>query len=310
MTIQAHTPVLRKEVVEVFCQMDGCRIDRMIDGTVGNGGHSEALLDHCVGQLLGLDLDRAAIILSKNRLRRFMPRFQLMQSNYEYLDEVAASLGWNNVDGILLDLGYSSLQISSPDRGFSFQQVGPLDMRFNREQGDTASQWLNAASEDEIAHVLYQYGEERQSRALARAIVSEQPLLTTVQLSQLVERVKRPVKGRNKIHPATRVFQAIRIAVNDELGSLKRALPKAIKLLRTGGRLAVISFHSVEDRIVKHFFREASTDCLCPPEKILCDCDHVAAVKLLTRKPIKAGMEELSQNRRSRSARLRVVEVI
>ena len=285
-------------------------MDRVIDATVGTGGHSEALLNHCVTQLLGLDRDQAAITISENRLKKFMPRYQLKQSNYEYLDEVASSIGWYEVDGILLDLGYSSFQISSPDRGFSFQYDGPLDMRFNSKHGLTASEWLNTADEDDIANVLYLYGEERQSRSLAQAIVSERPLFTTLQLSQLVKRVKRPEKGRSKIHPATRVFQAIRIAVNDELGSLKRALPKAIRFLRPGGRLAVISFHSVEDRIVKSFFREASKACLCPPEKIVCDCGHVASVKLLTRKPIKAKTEEISLNPRSRSAHMRVVETL
>ena len=309
-TYQTHEPVLRKEVIAVFCQKNGCRIDRVIDGTVGTGGHSEALLNHCVTQLLGLDRDQAAITISENRLKKFMPRYQLKQSNYEYLDEVASSIGWYEVDGILLDLGYSSFQISSPDRGFSFQHDGPLDMRFNSKHGLTASEWLNTADEDEIANVLYLYGEERQSRSLAQAIVSERPLYTTLQLSQLVKRVKRPEKGRSNIHPATRVFQAIRIAINDELGSLKRALPKAIRFLRSGGRLAVISFHSIEDRIVKSFFREASKDCLCPPEKIVCDCGHVASVKLLTRKPIKAKTEEISLNPRSRSAHMRVVETL
>lgn len=309
-TYQTHEPVLRKEVIEVFCQKKGCRINRVIDGTVGTGGHSEALLNQCVTQLLGLDRDQAAIKISENRLKKFMPRYQLKHSNYEYLDEVASSIGWYEVDGILLDLGYSSFQISSPDRGFSFKHDGPLDMRFNHEHGFTAAEWLNSAEENEIANALFLYGEEKQSRSLAQAIIAERPLSTTFQLSQLVMRVKHPEKGRRKIHPATRVFQAIRIAVNDELGSLKRALPKAIRFLRSGGRLAVISFHSVEDRIVKSFFRDASKDCLCPPEKIVCDCGHVASVKLLTRKSIKANTEEISLNPRSRSAQMRVVEAL
>ena len=305
-----HEPVLLEEVIRVFGSDRSGVLEHVIDGTVGMGGHSEALLEHCTHQLLGLDRDAAALPHATDRLQKYAPRFQLKHRSYLDMVAAAAELGWREVDGILLDLGFSSVQVATPVRGFSFQLDGPLDMRYDCESGDTAADWLNAARESEIAQVLLAYGEEPQSRAIARAIGAERPIHTTKQLSELVERVKGAGSRRAKIHPATRTFQAIRMFVNDELGILKKALPQAIRLLRTGGRLAVISFHSIEDRVVKRFFQEASRNCICPPEKLLCDCGHVATVKRVTRKPIRARSREIAHNPRSRSARLRVVEAL
>lgn len=307
---QIHEPVLLEEVIQVFGGGQSNILERMIDGTVGTGGHSEALLEQCTRQLLGLDRDPDTLPRAAERLQKFAPRFQLKHSSYENMVDTAAVLRWQKVDGILLDLGFSSLQIATPARGFSFQLDGPLDMRFDRDDGISAAEWLNTAEETEIAHVLFSYGEEPQSRAIAKAILAERPLHTTKQLRQLVERVKFAGHRHRKIHPATRTFQAIRMFVNDELGILKKSLPEAIRLLRSGGRLAVISFHSVEDRVVKRFFREASRDCICTPEKLVCDCGHVATVKRVTQKPIQAGSSEITRNARSRSAKLRVVEAL
>ncbi len=220
----------------------------------------------------------------------------------------AHQLGWNQVDGILLDVGVSSMQLDRPERGFAFMQDGPLDMRFNPTgSGLSAADLVNEADEAELADLFYKYGEEPQGRKLARGIVASRPYETTRQLATTIERITPRRKG-DKIHPATRVFQALRIAVNDELTGLERVLPPAIDLLRPGGRLAVISFHSLEDRIVKQTFKLASTDWICPSNVPICVCGHKASVQLLTRKPLIADEAEIAQNPRSRSAKLRVVE--
>jgi 16S rRNA (cytosine1402-N4)-methyltransferase len=221
----------------------------------------------------------------------------------------AAELGWQHVDAVLLDLGVSSMQLDRPERGFSFQQDGPLDMRMNPAAHITAADIVNTWDVDQLTDIFYRYGEERHSKRLARAIVDARPYQTTGDLVRVIE-ASKPAQWKEKIHPATRVFQALRIAVNDELGVLERALPKAIDLLCPRGRLAVISFHSLEDRIVKHTFKHAASDCVCPPELPVCACDKQAQVTILTRKPITASAAEIEQNPRSRSAKLRVVEKI
>jgi 16S rRNA (cytosine1402-N4)-methyltransferase len=211
-----------------------------------------------------------------------------------------------------MDLGLSSRQLADAERGFAFRQSGPLDMRFDPSQGQSAGALVNHASETELADLLWRYGEERQARRIARAMVAARPLTTTKQLAELVSRTVRHrqrAKGRrDRIHPATRTFQALRIAVNDELEALTQALPQALDVLRPGGRLAVISFHSLEDRIVKRFFRQEAQDCICPPEVPVCVCQHQAQLALITRKPIQPAPEERARNPRSRSAKLRVVE--
>jgi 16S rRNA (cytosine1402-N4)-methyltransferase len=215
-------------------------------------------------------------------------------------------LGWDHVDGIVIDLGVSSMQIDSPERGFSFLKDGPLDMRFDPSQQTSAADLVNTLSEADLADILWKYGDERLSRRIARSIVANRPFHTTLELAALIE--KSVGKSSGKIHPATRSFQALRIAVNGELDSLEEFLPQAIEALAPEGRLAVISFHSLEDRIVKQFFRKESSDCICPPEQLVCTCGHVASIKEINRHPIEADEEEKANNPRARSARLRIAE--
>jgi 16S rRNA (cytosine1402-N4)-methyltransferase len=213
--------------------------------------------------------------------------------------------GFEQVDGILMDLGLSSRQLADAQRGFSFSQEGPLDMRLDPTTGPTAADLVNSLNESELARILWEYGEERHARRIARRIVASRPIGSSGQLADLVART---VGRREKIHPATRTFQALRIAVNQELTALDEALPQARDLLRPGGRLAVIAFHSLEDRLVKRFYRRESSDCVCPPEAPFCVCEHEATLRLVTRKPIRPTESEIEQNPRSRSARLRVAE--
>jgi 16S rRNA (cytosine1402-N4)-methyltransferase len=302
-----HVPVLLDAVLENLLP-DGRTIERVIDGTLGAGGHSRALLERGVGELLGMDVDQVALDIACETLAPFGERAHIVHASYLQMADEAANLGWDGADAILLDLGVSSMQLDVPERGFAFRHEGPLDMRFDPNSAEpTAADLVNTLDENQLADIFYQYGEERESRRLARAVVRERPYASTQELSQAIERA-RPRRYQDKIHPATRVFQALRIAVNDELATVERALPIAIDLLRPGGRLAVISFHSLEDRIVKESFRLASTDCLCPPKTPVCVCGHQASVRLITRKPIIASEDEAARNPRSRSAKLRVVE--
>ncbi|MCD4687599.1 MAG: 16S rRNA (cytosine(1402)-N(4))-methyltransferase RsmH [Anaerolineae bacterium] len=310
---QPHIPVLLSAVLEGL-RAHEVGAGAFVDGTLGAGGHAEALLDAALdARLLGLDRDPVALALSRVRLSLFGTRVTLRHASYEQIGEfVPRWLGPDSdgVDGILLDLGMSSMQVDNPTRGFSFMQDGPLDMRFDPETGGiSASDIVNTWTQRELADILYKFGEERHSRRLARAIIAARPLHTTRQLAEVIASAQPKKRGpRPKIHPATRTFQALRIAVNDELGTIERTLPVAISLLRPGGRLAVISFHSLEDRIVKQTFKTAATDCICPPKQPVCTCEHVAQVKLITRKPATAAPEESSGNPRSRSAKLRVIE--
>lgn len=302
-----HVPVLLNEVLENLLPEDHA-VERTIDGTLGAGGHSRALLEHGVAELLGLDLDPVALGLARENLAPFGERAHTAHASYRDMVTEAAKLGWTGVDAILLDLGVSSMQLDMPERGFAFRHEGPLDMRFDPQSLQaTAADLVNTLDESELADIFYQYGEERESRRLARAVVKARPYTTTQELSGAIERAK-PRRYNDKIHPATRVFQALRIAVNDELSTVADTLPLAIDLLRPGGRLAVISFHSLEDRIVKDAFRLASTDCICPPKVPICVCGHKASVWQVTRKPLIASDAEAESNPRSRSAKLRVVE--
>lgn len=298
-----HIPVLLQPVLEALLPAD-----RIVDGTLGAGGHSGALLAHGAGEVLGLDADPMALELARTHLAEWGQRVHLQHTSYVHMVDAAQRIGWESVDGILLDLGVSSMQLDQPERGFAFRHDGPLDMRFDPESHlPSAAEIVNTWDEDELADIFYRYGEERRSRQMARKIARERPFETTRQLAEVVERVA-PRRKSDKIHPATRIFQALRIAVNDELGALERTLPVAIDLLRPGGRLAVISFHSLEDRIAKQTFKQASIDCICPPEVPVCVCGHKATVRLVTRKPTVADAEEIERNPRSRSAKLRVVE--
>ncbi|MBI3941892.1 MAG: 16S rRNA (cytosine(1402)-N(4))-methyltransferase RsmH [Chloroflexi bacterium] len=300
-----HTPVLPGEVLDALQPHPG---GVYIDGTVGAGGHSQLIL-HAAGpgsRLLGLDADPDALARAGERLASFGERIVLVHSNFADLFEVAQEYGFTPCDGILLDLGLSSMQLSDGGRGFSFQQDGPLDMRFDPSQPETAADLLNNLPEQELANLIYEYGEEHQSRRIARAIVQARPLRTTRQLADLVARVTG--RGRQGIHPATRTFQALRIGVNEELQMLEKVLPQALRCLKPGGRLAVISFHSLEDRIVKNFFQQEARDCICPPEQPICTCHHHSTLAIITRRPVQSTEEEISRNPRSRSAKLRLAE--
>ncbi|HEY9088049.1 MAG TPA: 16S rRNA (cytosine(1402)-N(4))-methyltransferase RsmH [Anaerolineaceae bacterium] len=282
--------------------------ERYIDGTLGAGGHAWGILQAAEpnGELLGLDLDPQALALAGQRLAVFNNRATIVQASYTTLLDQMQANGWENVAGVLLDLGVSSMQLDTPDRGFSFQSNGPLDMRFSPQIQASAADLVNTLPEAQLAEILFRYGEERLSRRIARAIVQARPLHTTHELAEVVRRAAGKQSGH--IHPATRTFQALRIAVNGELAAIETVLPQAVQALKPGGRLAVISFHSLEDRIVKHYFRRESRDCICPPEQPVCTCGHVATLVEITRKPVEAGPEEIEQNPRARSARLRVAE--
>lgn len=300
-----HISVLYKDIIAALQPKSS---GRYVDATVGAGGHAWGLLDASSpdGQLLGLDLDPRALELANQRLALFNGRFTLLHSSYTSLLQSLQRLGWDHVDGIVIDLGVSSMQIDTPERGFSFIKDGPLDMRFNPSQQTSAADLVNTLPEEDLATILWEYGEEKFSRRIARAIVGNRPFTTTLQLASTIE--KAVGKSGGKIHPATRSFQALRIATNRELDSLQEFLPQAIQALAPQGRLAVISFHSLEDRIVKQYFRRESSDCICPPEQPVCTCDHKATIKEISRHPIEADDEEKQSNPRARSARLRIAE--
>jgi 16S rRNA (cytosine1402-N4)-methyltransferase len=285
---------------------------RVIDGTLGAGGHSHALLTAGFPQLLGLDLDPQALALAREKLAPFGERAQLHQASYLDMTAQAKLLGWTSVDAILLDLGVSSMQLDTASRGFAFMHDGDLDMRFNPldDQKATAADIVNTWSQADLADLFWRYGEEKYSRPLAKTIIEHRPYSTTKQLAGVIENAtpKKYVKGVKPIHPATRIFQALRIGVNDELRVLEETLPRAVALLKPKGRLAVISFHSLEDRIVKQVFKDMSEEIISPPGMVL--QEKRAVVQLITRKPLVPSEQEQAQNPRSRSAKLRVVEKI
>ena len=275
---------------------------------MGGGGHAAGILAALSpdGRLLGLDQDPSAIETARTHLSAYPRRVVLVHSSFTRLAEVAEAYRFVPADGVLFDLGLSSFQLADPTRGFAFMADGPLDMRFDPTKGGpTAATLVNRLSPEEMAALLYRYGEERHARRIAEAIVAARPLRTTNELTSVVEQV---AGRRGRIHPATRTFQALRIAVNEEMDALEAALPQAVGILAVGGRLAVISFHSLEDRVVKRFLRRESRDCICPPELPICTCDHRATVRLITRKPIRPTADEIAANPRARSARLRVAE--
>lgn len=302
-----HQPVLYHEVLDALNPQAGARF---LDGTLGMGGHAWGLLHASSpdGTLLGLDQDATTIALAAQRLAPYGERWKARHTNFDKMKSVAEAEGFAPFDGILLDLGFSSLQMDDERRGLSFRAGAPLDMRLDPEGDVTAADLINSLSEEALANLIYEFGEEPQSRRIARAMVQDRPFASARELGEMIARVVKQ-RGRERIHPATRTFQALRIAVNDELGVLRRALPDAVGLLKPGGRLAVISFHSLEDRIVKQFFRDEATDCLCPPGVLFCACGHTATLdRSATRKPIAPSDEEIARNPRARSARLRVAE--
>lgn len=300
-----HVPVLYDTVLAHLALGPG---DHVIDGTLGGAGHAVGLLQATApdGRLLGLDRDPEALARARERLGPLGQRAVLVQSSFRELKAVAYMHHFSPADGILLDLGLSSYQLALPQRGFSFVKDGPLDMRFDPSQGPTAADLVNKLRTEELVKILYHYGEEKQSRRIAQAIVAARPLKTTRELAETIAKAVGRRKGR--IHPATKSFQALRIAVNDELGALEAVLPQAVELLRPGGRLAIISFHSLEDRLVKRFFRRQAQDCICPPEQPVCTCQHQPTLRVITRRPVRPDETEIAQNPRARSARLRVAE--
>ena len=280
-----------------------------IDCTMGEGGHALAILGSAEPgpRLLGIDLDGDALSTARIRLREYGGRATLARGSYADLEELAAGHGFVPADGVLFDLGLSSAQLESAERGFSFARRGKLDMRFDAGQGLTAHDIVNQRSEQDLADIIYRLGEEPASRRIARAIVRARPIETTTDLAEIVRRAAG-TRGRRAIHPATRTFQALRIAVNGELDNIKEGLAQAIRVLGGGGRLAVISYHSLEDRVVKTFLRAESSSCICPSGAPVCICGHEPSIRLIQRKVIKTSKEEISANQRSRSARLRVAE--
>lgn len=300
-----HATVLPSEAVSFLCSGEG---NRYVDCTLGGGGHTELIFRQSEkNEVLGIDCDEMALAAASARLSEYKSRLHVRQGRFSRLDEYCSELGWESVDGVLMDIGVSSPQIDNAERGFSFRFDAPLDMRMDRSSPLTAAVILNTYSEEEIADILFRYGEERRSRAIARAVVrrrEEKEWQTTGEFSELVGRIVGH-EHQHGLPPATRSFQALRIAVNDELGELERGLKAALGRLAPGGRLVIISFHSLEDRIVKNFFRDESTGCTCPPGFPVCVCGHKASLKILTKKPIEAGEAERLENRRSSCAKLR-----
>jgi 16S rRNA (cytosine1402-N4)-methyltransferase len=299
-----HSPVLLNEV------LDGLEVKAggtYIDCTLGPGGHARAILERSNpnGRLLGIDQDPSAIQLFKNQLISYGDRVTLVSDSFVRLKDNASVEGFIPSDGVLLDLGVSSFQLDNGERGFSLQKDGPLDMRMDPKGEMTAEHLVNELTEAELADIIVKYGEEPRAKAIARAIVRGRPVRTTLQLAQVVARA---AGRRGRIHPATRTFQALRIAVNGELEALSTVLPQTIAVLASGGRVAIISFHSLEDRLVKEFMTRESHDCICPPEVPVCACAHKRTLRILSKKPARPTAEEVRQNPRSRSAKLRVAE--
>jgi 16S rRNA (cytosine1402-N4)-methyltransferase len=312
MSSRYHTPVLLQEAVEsLACHPSGI----YVDGTLGGGGHAFEILKRTGpdGKLVGIDADEEALAEAEKRLEPFGERKILVRSNFSYLSEVLAKLNINRVDGILLDLGISSHQLETPERGFSFALDAPLDMRMDRSSGMSAYDLINTLPEKDLKRIIRQYGEEQMSGRIARAIANRrrtEAIKTTGELAELIIRTMPPERKRGKIHPATKTFQAIRIAVNNELTNLEKALEDGIDLLATGGRFSIISFHSLEDRIVKDTFRSWEKGCICPTSIPFCICRRPSKLKVLTKKPIVPKDEEVERNPRARSAKLRVAERI
>ncbi len=314
---RAHEPVLLAEVLAELAPREG---GHFLDGTVGAGGHAAALLERTApsGRLLGLDVDPAALAIAGRELGRYADRAVLVRANFAVCDAIGREHGFTDLDGVLLDLGLSSIQLGDRARGFSFRSAGPLDMRADPELSLTAGAIVNTWDELELRRIFAELGEEPEAARVAAAIVrrrSSSPFLTADDLGRFVYGVKagRASGGavrQGKIDPATRVFQAIRMTVNDELTNLARGLVAAVSLLRPGGRLAVISFHSLEDRAVKQFIARESRDCVCPPHLPTCVCGHRAGLRVVSRRPLMAAAAETARNPRARSARLRIAEKI
>ena len=308
MTNPAHTSVLLTETLDLLNLQANTHI---IDGTLGLGGHSLEILKRIgpKGKLMAFDQDGANLAVAKERLKDYSSQTIFIHDNFETMAEACKKHKFQP-DAILLDLGLSSPHIDEADRGFSFQKDGPLDMRFDKRQELTAEIVVNSTKEDDLADIIYEYGDERRSRPIARAIVLARKEKRITSTAQLAEIIKKTSKGRAKIHPATQTFQALRIFVNRELDVLQRVLEDSLKLLKKGGRIVVISYHSLEDRMVKNFFRDQTKTCICPQELVICQCNFEKTLYILTRKPIMPNGDEVSLNPRARSAKLRAAERI
>ena len=322
-----HVPVMLQEVLKFLQPRAG---GHYVDGTLGGGGHTQAILEGSApdGKVLGIDTDAQAIARIKERLSDFVNngRLVLVHGNFAELARIVNEAGFVSVEGVLLDLGFSSYQVDDPQRGFSFSADGPLDMRLDQSQTESAADIVNSASEQELADIFWRYGEEKRSRQIARRIVRQRErgaIIRTAQLAQLAA-AGVPYKP-GVIHPATRVFQALRIAVNHELERLEKALPQILDVLSMNkalpaggqeeprgwdGRMVTIAFHSLEDRLIKEFMRREAKDCLCPPHVPVCVCGHKARLRLLTPKPVTPTVEEVTANPRARSAKLRAAEIV
>ncbi|MGB2583486.1 MAG: 16S rRNA (cytosine(1402)-N(4))-methyltransferase RsmH [Dehalococcoidia bacterium] len=304
---RGHEPVMLEECISALQVQRG---GRYIDCTVGGGGHAAAILEESSpgGRLIGIDADPHAIRVARGKLKPYGKDAILVNENFKYLENICTRHGFSPVNGVLFDLGMSSLQLEGAGRGFSFRQDSPLDMRFSDRQDLTAADIVNTYPEVELAQLLHRYGEEQRNRQIARCIVERRPLETTQELARVVEQAVGGTRGR--IHPATKTFQALRIAVNHELENLELALEQAVNLLGNGGRIVVISFHSLEDRLVKGFFRREAQWCICPPGMPACICGHTPRLKVLSKKVFRPSPVEVQTNPRSRSARMRVAEYI
>lgn len=300
-----HRPVLYQEIIHAFSPYS---LGQYVDGTVGAGGHAAGILAASApgGKLLGLDVDADAIRIAAERLAAYGERAILVRASYVTLADQLEAIGWDAIDGALLDLGASSMQFDRPERGFSFQAEGALDMRFDQDANQSAADLVNGLPQKELADLLYRFGDEKRSRRIAKAIVQARPLENTVQLAKVVSQAAKRKPGG--LHPATLTFQALRIAVNGELDAIETALPLMLAALKPGGRMAVISFHSLEDRLVKKFFQRESRSVRRQPDDPASLQEREASLEIITRRPIRATEAEVVANVRARSARMRVAE--
>ncbi len=305
-----HIPIMVEQVLDLLAPERG---GIFVDGTLGGGGHAEAVLSHlpAEGRLIGIDRDSTAIQAASERLSPYGDRFQAVKGNFFDMPALLAEQGVHQVDGILLDLGVSSYQLDTPERGFSYHEDAPLDMRMDESAPLCAYQVVNEYSQEALKGIIWDYGEERYAGRIAGAIVrarAQKPIASTLELAQIIKNAIPAANRREGPHPARRTFQALRIAVNGELDGLDRAISQAHDLLSPGGRMAVITFHSLEDRIIKNAFRQFEHPCTCDPRAPICTCGKKPTVRILTKKPLVAGPEELEYNPRSRSAKLRGIE--
>lgn len=305
-----HIPVLLDEVIKT---LEPKKNQNFVDCTLGSGGHAEKILEKTSprGKLLGIDLDEEAVNLSKEKLQKFEDRCFLVKNNFVNLEKILDKYKLIPIDGILIDLGVSTQQLQTPSKGFSFQIAGPLDMRYGKNQSKlNAEKLINEFNEQELVKIFKEYGEERFAKKIASKIVwtrKKEKIDTTLKLASLIKKI---VPQKFYIKHTARIFQAIRIAINNELKNLSQVLPQAVNILRPGGRIAIITFHSLEDRIVKHFFIQETHGCICHPEIPVCKCNHKPRIKIITKKPILPSEKEIKENPKSRSAKLRVAEKI